>query len=352
MEKLVKQTIGRYFVRKTLKWPKNWVLKLISFLFAFFLWYFVVGEEKVDMTINVPMEIVNLPRDLVISNQFKRELEVLVSGPRNLIRDITTRKITRTVDLSNAVPGTVEVRNEVTSIQFPRGITIFKVKPPQITLLLDRLIDKEIPIHPELVGEVAKGFELGEIKLTPSAIALTAPHAVLGPIQQFMTKPIDISGRKATFDEQVNLVLPLAVAELIGEPVVTARTVINEKIIQSTVSYIPIQFSHESVRTIYRMTPGSVEAKVKLPYSFGQQNPDLTSFIIPRIAAEGLPAGSYELDVTVTANPAITVVDYSPKKVILRISAPQPAMIIFPEDNNESIAEPDAKQPQAPMQKE
>ena len=67
MEKLVRQIINRL---SAVPRPKNWVLKFLSLLFALFLWYFVVGEDKVDMTVTIPVEIVNLPRDLIISNQF------------------------------------------------------------------------------------------------------------------------------------------------------------------------------------------------------------------------------------------------------------------------------------------
>ena len=71
MEKLVRQ-INEYLT--SIPRPKNWVLKLLSFFFALFLWYFVVGEDKVDMNVTLPFELVNLPRDLVISNQFKKQL--------------------------------------------------------------------------------------------------------------------------------------------------------------------------------------------------------------------------------------------------------------------------------------
>ena len=83
MEKLVHKIIEKV---ATIRRPKNWVLKLVSLLFALFLWYFVVGEDKVDMNVTIPVEIVNLPRNLVISNQFKAQLDVTVSGPRGMIK--------------------------------------------------------------------------------------------------------------------------------------------------------------------------------------------------------------------------------------------------------------------------
>jgi hypothetical protein len=96
MEKLVRQITDSL---SSFPRPKNWMLKLLSLLFALFLWYFVVGEDKVDMNVTLPVEIVNLPRDLIISNQFKKQLEVTVSGQRSLIRSMTTQHISRTIDL-------------------------------------------------------------------------------------------------------------------------------------------------------------------------------------------------------------------------------------------------------------
>ena len=98
MEKLVRQIIDTVI---SVPRPKNWALMLLSFFFALFLWYFVVGEDKVDMNVTIPVEIVNLPRDLVISNQFKKQLEVTISGQRSLIRALTEQHISRSIDLSD-----------------------------------------------------------------------------------------------------------------------------------------------------------------------------------------------------------------------------------------------------------
>ena len=91
--------------------PKNWVLKCLSFLFAIFLWYFVAGEDKVDVNISVPVEIVNLPHKLIISNQFKKQLDVLVSGQRSIIRSIAEQHVTRSIDLSKATPGKIVINH-------------------------------------------------------------------------------------------------------------------------------------------------------------------------------------------------------------------------------------------------
>ena len=69
--------------RRTL--AKEWFPILISLALAIVVWFNVGGEQKVDTSVMIPVEVINLSRDLVISNQFKRQIEVAVNGPRSLI---------------------------------------------------------------------------------------------------------------------------------------------------------------------------------------------------------------------------------------------------------------------------
>ena len=159
--------------------PKNWILKAISLVLAVMLWYFVVGEDQVDINIKIPIEILNLPSDLTISNQFKRDIEVSVRGPRSIIQELRTRNISRPVDLSSAQTGTIVIKNDDESIPFPRGITVQRLQPTNITLLIDQLIQKNFPINPVTEGELSVGYELQKIYLDPNKLVISGPKAVL-----------------------------------------------------------------------------------------------------------------------------------------------------------------------------
>ena len=114
---------------------KEWLSSLIALLLAVALWYNVGGEHTVDTSVMVPVEVINLPRELVISNQFKKEIEVSVNGPRALILELENKQITRQIDLSQATPGTHVVTNDVNSIAFPRGIDVLRIQPASICRL-------------------------------------------------------------------------------------------------------------------------------------------------------------------------------------------------------------------------
>ena len=319
MEKLVREIIDKVF---SFPRPKNWVLKLLSLLFAMFLWYFVVGEDKVDMTVTIPVEIINLPRELVISNQFKKQLEVTVSGQRSLIRGMGSQHISRTIDLSKASPGTVVIQNHPDSISLPRGLSILRVQPPTITLLLDRLIQKELPIKPILVGKVHDNYLLETVTVDPPTLEISGPQSVLSPEKNLATSPVDINGLKAPTVRQVSLALKPEIADLIGEPVVAVRLNVVELKKEMIFSDIPIEFDTSQgppSGVIYQMLPPTVKITAEIPQTMVQGEDNMRSFFHAKVSPEALQAGSRELKVLVDAPANAKILAIKPETATLKI---------------------------------
>lgn len=325
MEKLVKQITS--FLPKSgepLPWAKNWAIKLLSLFFALFLWYFVVGEDKVDMTVDIPVEIINLPRDLVVSNQFKKQLEVTVTGPRGLIRGIANQHVSRPVDLSNATPGSILVRNNEDTISFPRGIRVLRVQPPYITLLLDRLIKREMPIKAVIEGKPATGFKIESILFEPPILSLTGPQAILGDQTQLTTMPIDVRNLTTPVTREVSLELKPAISELIGETTVTAHIKITEKTTTRQISDIPVNHKNSAASNNNSISPAQISVKAEIPYSIDTKNKNLQSFFTATIPASDLPPGKHTVPVRVeaTAGSGIKIVEISPPTVTVSITTP------------------------------
>ncbi len=233
---------------------EDWFLKVLSLVLAVVLWHFVGGEDRVDKNVMIPIEIINLPRDLIISNQFKKEIEVTVSGPRSLILEMTSRAITRQVDLSSASPGTMVIENDNDHIPVPRGITVQRVQPSSIILSLDKLIQKQYPISARTVGEVAPGYLLQSLKMDPDVITITGPFTILSQFDEIFTKSINLEGMKKSAQLQVPLELDPAIVELIGETSVTAdvRVVLDTvtKTMEETLTEAVVDGAERNVQPI------------------------------------------------------------------------------------------------------
>jgi YbbR domain-containing protein len=323
MEKLVRQIIEKV---SSFRRPKNWVLKLVSLFFALFLWYFVVGEDKVDMNVTIPVEIVNLPRDLVISNQYKKQIEVTVSGQRSLIRGMSEQHINRSVDLSKAAPGTVVVQNHPDSISLPRGLNILRVQPPTITLLLDQLIQKELPIKPILVGKVHKDFRLDSVTVDPPKLEISGPRSILDQEENVSTSPIDINGLNQSTVKQIPLALKPEISDLIGEPIVAVRLSISELREKMEISNIQVDFELDNGRqteTIYRLHPSTVSITADIPQGMIRQPDSMRDLFKAQIAPKSLQPGRTDLAVNIKGPPEIKILEIKPKTVTLEITGTQ-----------------------------
>ncbi len=302
-----------------LSWPKDWFIKLISLLFAIFLWYFVSSEDRVDMNVQVPVEIVNLPRDLVISNQYKNMLDVTISGPRGLIRKIS-QGVTRSIDLSKATAGTTVIANDPDSISVPRGINVLRINPTHITLFLDRLINKELTIKAITHGKLPEAYELVSITIQPEQLDVSGPQDVLGSHEIIDTTPIDLSDVTTTTTKQTTLDLKPEVADLIGDPMVEATIVIKEKLVEKEIDKIEVTPSGLAPHHTVKISPNRLTIKALIPMTLAKkQGKKVMDLFTATAPLEGLVPGPHDLKPIIETSPEITIQQVQPETVTVEI---------------------------------
>lgn len=243
--------------------PKDWILRMISLGLAIMLWYFVGGEDIVNKNVMVPVEIINLPRDLVISNQFKKEIEVSVSGPRSLVLNMGKGSITRQIDLEKATPGTMVLENSNDVIAVPRGVKVLRIQPKSVILSLDKLIQKQFPVNPVTSGELAVDYILKSIRMEPDSISITGPQTVLEKFDVLRTRVIDIQGLNKSTELQVPLELDPVFVDLIGATTITASLDIRVETVQKTISGFMVNVQKDGI--LQRVTPATVSITAALP---------------------------------------------------------------------------------------
>ena len=263
--------------------PKDWILRFVSLGLAVILWYFVGGEDIVNKNVMVPVEVINMPRDLVISNQYKKVIEVSVSGPRSLVLDMGNRDISRQVDLSHATPGTMVIENSNDSIAVPRGVKVLRIQPESVILSLDKLIQKQFSVTPVTSGVLAADYILKEIRMEPTSISITGPQTVLSQFDMLRTKVIDIEGLRESTQIQVPLDLDPVIVGLIGETTVTADLDISVETVQKKISHLPVEVMKNEV--VQRVSPATVTITVALPKTLIRAKVDLQSLF--KVTATG-----------------------------------------------------------------
>lgn len=300
--------------------PQNWVLKLFALIIGASLWYFVVGEDQIDITINVPIEVHNLPANLVIANQFKKDIEVSIRGSRRVIQEIRQQNISRPVDLSKVEAGAIVIANDRNSIPFPQGITVQRLQPNSFTLLVDQLEQKDFAINPVLEGEPVAGYVLKSINIDPDRLTVTGPKTLLEKQTALKTVVIILDGLEQSTKLQVALDLSDEMFKLIGETVVTATLEVDETMLTKTVRGIPVNVRDAELP--FRTTPSMVTVEANIPENLIRDTPELAMLFRASVSSKIEPDTDGFIPVTVNGinvpgHKPIAIMKVKPKKVRL-----------------------------------
>lgn len=67
---------------------------------------------------------------------------------------------------------------------------------------------KIVPVQPDVIGQPAEGYSVGEISITPSEIVISGTETALQQIDAVRTASVDISGAESSLEQIVALLTP------------------------------------------------------------------------------------------------------------------------------------------------
>ena len=184
---------------------ENIFLKLLSLAFALILWFFVMGEQKQELSYAVPLAIKNLPATLMVANEIPSQVDVRISGPRTLLMNLDPKDMGIAVDLKGLQPGITSFKRLEELFNLPGALKITRLSPSFVDVRLERIKDKKVPVKLIVSGAPAPGFELREIQLTPAEVLVEGAEGELKNIAQVETDPVEIEGLRDSF----SLIVPI-----------------------------------------------------------------------------------------------------------------------------------------------
>ena len=184
---------------------KDWVIKSLSLGFALLLWFFVVGQEKAEVSVSIPLEIINIPAGLVIANDIPSNIDVKVYGPRSMIRAMATKGVLRVIDLKDATPGKITVHLSPDSLSLPGAIRALRIQPGNVEIVLEPLVLSDFPVRPVLKGVVAKYHKVLNTEVYPPRVVISGPESVIKAMKDVKTFPVDLDGALDNITREVGL---------------------------------------------------------------------------------------------------------------------------------------------------
>lgn len=179
------------------------VVKMISVVLAIVLWAYVIGEVNptVKKTVSdIPVELTNTEtladRDLALQGDEEYFATVVVEGARSDLNELRVADIHITADMYGYGLGENHVSLDVT---LPDGISLEELKTPEITVTLERLEEKSLPVTVVFAGEPGENLEPSYSYTVPAEVEVRGAESVIAKVAEVRVQ-LDVNDLSETWE--------------------------------------------------------------------------------------------------------------------------------------------------------
>lgn len=208
---------------------KNWKLKLASIGTAAFLWVIVVGPQRSEVGISVPIQYTNLPPEMEITGKWMDRIDVRLRGSEGSLANLRPGVVRALVDLSGVVTGLNYFRINEKNLQVPPGIAISKIRPSDLHLKIEAASVKKFPVNINTDSIIPANMR---VSMNPKEVQVRGLSKDLDKIKRVVTEPFDVdellTGRQMNLalevepsDVRIDGIEPLTVSITLEDPMKT-----------------------------------------------------------------------------------------------------------------------------------
>jgi len=265
------------------RFTKNWPQKLLAFCLALFVWALAPTGSKKGLTeiqLFVPVSYINSPKSLEMTSKPLQTVSISVSASARDLPEVHPANFQAVIDLESATSGTRKYSLHRSNIKTPKGVRIISVTPDVAEISFEEALEKELPVHPVLVGSPAKGFVLEKVSIVPDKIMVRGPIKLLSSLDQLETRALNIDSVNGEIEMFAQINWPEGVHPLPPAPdVLTARIQVGSEPINRRFDAIPLGLVNQVYVT--RFNPKTFHISIRGPKSLVENmNPeDIQAFI-------------------------------------------------------------------------
>lgn len=193
--------------------------------------------------------------------------QVLVSGPASLVSQVSeARAALDLADQRETFSGDVRLTAVTADGDPVSGVTL---EPTTIRIsvpISQNSEVREVRVQPNPVGQLPDGYVLTSFDYDPRVVYVGGPADALEQLPgTLLTTPIDLSGKTASFEEQVTVQLPDADLVVITGASITVRVGVDTQIVTRQFDRVPIAILGGREGYTYALDPTEVSVLVTAP---------------------------------------------------------------------------------------
>lgn len=224
----------------------------------------------------VPVEFVGQPPNLVIVGNVTRQVTLTLRAPRSVWERLIAHEdsVRAIADLSGLQPGAHRIAVQVQINERP--VQIVSVSSEFIELTLEPFITRTMPVTVGMVGEVALGFQAGDVRITPANVTVSGPQSQVERVES-VTTTLNINGARETLKTSLSPRALTATGQQVSGVSILPEAIVLELPISQQGGYRDLAVKVSTLGQVasgYRLTSISVFPPVVTLYS---ADPDLVA---------------------------------------------------------------------------
>ncbi|HYH86961.1 MAG TPA: CdaR family protein [Pyrinomonadaceae bacterium] len=282
---------------------EDWTLKLLALLITLGLWY-AVTTTSAPATIRlrgVQLDFI-LPENVEIGNEPLDEIDVTLEGSQGKLAEINARSLVARADLFSLKPGdrVARLSDKNVKMDLPEGVRIVEITPRSITLHLETVVEREVPVEARFEGELPEGFKRLGVEVTPASVRVRGPESHVRAVEKAFTETISLAGQRES------ITLPQIAVDIPDhkvaphEPNVSVRVEIAEEQSERRFTDVPVRSAAggnvaPSATTVVLRGPRSVVGALRAEDVRVVLEIAEDGSVMPRLALPPTTAGRIEL---------------------------------------------------------
>jgi len=181
---------------------------LTALILALVVWVSAVTSSDPNEIVTypkpIPLSVLGLDPDLVISGDVVDTVTVIIRAPRSIQQELVSKpeSIHAFINLSGLEAGVHTLQPEVTIDIRPARVE--KISPETITVTLENLLTREFPIDLQLTGSLPIGYEASQPSLEVETVIITGPESKVNQVVRVIAT-VDINNVTTSISRTVEL---------------------------------------------------------------------------------------------------------------------------------------------------
>ncbi len=221
----------------------KWPAKVICLVISIFLYFFHQASLIDSKTVVVPLQIVENGVVMHVGST-PGSVSVIVRAGEETIKSILPSDISASINLDTITEkGTYKLPVKLTLSESLLAYDPLEIKlrDDLITIDVDRKAIKYVPIAPSVVGEVAHGYEIDTITITPSTVEISGPESVVNATDKLYTTRLNVSNAETNFSTETSYQQLNKLLTVLDEGVFKAEVTVKPVIIERTFENVPVE---------------------------------------------------------------------------------------------------------------